>query len=103
MPGLEKLLPKYTSLACGRRMFGGINNIGKDRLDELTQMVTKNRVDHAGWIEEVENRVRRMVFLANGQNVQPLGMVRQRRVPVVRMARPQLDEGEVVDVNDDRW
>ena len=103
LPGLEKLLPKYTTLACARNVFGGINNIGKDRLDELTQMVTRNRVDHADWIDELENRVRRKVFLANGQDVQPLGMVRPRRVPVKRMARPQLNEGEVVDVNDDRW
>ena len=67
LAGLEGLQGKYTCPSGGRQPYGGLTQKGKDRLYELIDMIKKNRKENADWIEQVEDRVRGLVYNANGR------------------------------------
>ena len=67
LDGLEDLQGKCTCPSGGRQPHGGLTEEGKKRLYELIDMIKENREKNADWIKTVEDRVRKLVYNANGR------------------------------------
>ena len=94
---------RYTTATSGQAKWGGMTWPGRDRLKELTDLITENRKEHHQEIQGIESHLLELVRAKNKRD-EIDERKRQRRRAVVPVAEVQVEE-VVDDAPDDfdKW
>ena len=89
----------YTTKKAGQKMYAGVAPKGKERFKELKEQVTKNRVENAELIKEVEDKVLLRVRKAHSRDEMDKKKTRKGK----KKKAPVLDEESDVDSEDENF
>ena len=82
----KRMNTPYTNANGGQQPFGGVTQIGKDRLFELQKLVAKNRRDRAADIKEIEEKILEQVRKLKNRDEIDANRVKKRKTKTVVMA-----------------